>query len=84
MPVARWGTRIERPIVVEHYVNSNKKVRRVKNDQAEKDVLGPTPVKSRRSMTSACMEPFLPFDRCVFVLSDGVESEEWERLAGIG
>jgi hypothetical protein len=33
---------------------------------------------------SACMEPFLPFERWVFVLSDGAESEEWERLAGVG
>jgi len=82
MSVARWSTSIERPIVVEHYLNS--RVRRVKMIKPEKDVLGPTPVKSRRSMISACMEPFLPFERCVFVLSDGVESEEWERLAGIG
>jgi hypothetical protein len=35
MPVARWGTGIERPVVVEHYVNS--RVRNVKNDQTEKD-----------------------------------------------
>jgi hypothetical protein len=58
----------------------------MKNRQAEVtvDVLGPTPVKSRRSMISACMEPFLPFERCDFVLSDGAESEEWERLAGVG
>jgi hypothetical protein len=60
------------------------RVRSVKNREAEVDVLGPTPVKSRRSMISACTEPFLPFERCVFVLSDGTESEEWERLAGVG
>ena len=32
-------------------------------------------------MTSACTEVFLVFERCGFDLSDGVESEEWERLA---
>jgi hypothetical protein len=31
-------------------------------------------------MTSACMELFLAFERD-FALSDGAESEEWERLA---
>lgn len=35
-------------------------------------------------MTSACVEPFLVFERWGFVLSDGTESEEWERLAGVG
>jgi hypothetical protein len=30
------------------------------------------------------MEPFLVFERWVLVLSDGTESEEWERLAGGG
>jgi hypothetical protein len=29
------------------------------------------------------MELFLAFERC-FALSDGTESEEWERLAGVG
>ena len=32
-------------------------------------------------MTSACTDVFLVFERCSFDLSDGVESEEWERLA---
>jgi len=49
-------------------------------NQTEQGVLGPTPVKSRRSMTSACTEPFFAFERLAFALSEGAESEEWERL----
>lgn len=30
------------------------------------------------------MELFLVFERWCFALSDGTESEEWERLAGVG
>jgi hypothetical protein len=51
MPVARWSASIEWPIVVEHYANTE--MRRVVDERADKGILGPTPVKSRRSMTSA-------------------------------
>jgi hypothetical protein len=60
------------------------KVRNAYRGLSRKGVLGPTPVKSRRSMTSACTELFLVFERWCFALSDGTESEEWERLAGVG
>lgn len=80
LAIARRGTGIKWAIMMEHLKMIRLWITRGENEQ---DVLGPTPVKSRRSMTSACWEPFLERDfPDAFDFSTLLaESWDWERLA---
>jgi hypothetical protein len=83
LSIAGWGTGVEWAIVVEHYNHDclgscgGEKVGR-------KNILGPTPVKSRRSMTSACWEPFFerPFPEDFAFSARTAESWDWDLRPG--
>jgi len=59
MAVAGRGASVKGTVMVEHCGWFGQHGRRTSKDY---DGLGPTPVKSRRSMTSACWEPFFERD----------------------